>query len=401
MHTKKSVSFAEFVILMAALMALNAFAIDAILPAIALIATEFGSQNANNAQFIISFIFIGLSLGQLLYGPIADSKGRKSTLLVSLGIFIFGSIISTYASDFNLMLLGRFLQGLGAAGPRIITLAIVRDLYQGRTMAKVMSFVMGIFIFVPAIAPMLGEFILQISNWRGIFMALIIFAVILIFWVSLRQRETLKPENVMKLNFTSVKKAVVETLKHPISLGYTISMGLIYSGFLSYLTTSQQILQIQYELGSNFPFYFGGLALGLGIASIMNAKLVMIFGMKVISRRATMLLILTGLLFLPITIYFDGQPPLFLYVGYLVLVLFGYGLAFNNLSAIAISPLGHIAGTASAVIGSFSTLISIPISVLIGQFYNNTIYPLVIGFLVVSILAFSIMNYLNRYATGD
>lgn len=401
MHTKKSVSFAEFVILMAALMALNAFAIDAILPAIALIATEFGSQNANNAQFIISFIFIGLTLGQLLYGPIADSKGRKSTLLVSLGIFIFGSIISTYASDFNLMLLGRFLQGLGAAGPRIITLAIVRDLYQGRTMAKVMSFVMGIFIFVPAIAPMLGEFILQISNWRGIFMALIIFAVILIFWVSLRQRETLKPENVMKLNFTSVKKAVVETLKHPISLGYTISMGLIYSGFLSYLTTSQQILQIQYELGSNFPFYFGGLALGLGIASIMNAKLVMIFGMKVISRRATMLLILTGLLFLPITIYFDGQPPLFLYVGYLVLVLFGYGLAFNNLSAIAISPLGHIAGTASAVIGSFSTLISIPISVLIGQFYNNTIYPLVIGFLVVSILAFSIMNYLNRYATGD
>lgn len=401
MHTKKSVSFAEFVILMAALMALNAFAIDAILPAIALIATEFGSQNANNAQFIISFIFIGLTLGQLLYGPIADSKGRKSTLLVSLGIFIFGSIISTYASDFNLMLLGRFLQGLGAAGPRIITLAIVRDLYQGRTMAKVMSFVMGIFIFVPAIAPMLGEFILQISNWRGIFMALIIFAVILIFWVSLRQRETLKPENVMKLNFTSVKKAVVETLKHPISLGYTISMGLIYSGFLSYLTTSQQILQIQYELGSSFPFYFGGLALGLGIASIMNAKLVMIFGMKVISRRATMLLILTGLLFLPITIYFDGQPPLFLYVGYLVLVLFGYGLAFNNLSAIAISPLGHIAGTASAVIGSFSTLISIPISVLIGQFYNNTIYPLVIGFLVVSILAFSIMNYLNRYATGD
>lgn len=401
MHTKKSVSFAEFVILMAALMALNAFAIDAILPAIALIATEFGSQNANNAQFIISFIFIGLTLGQLLYGPIADSKGRKSTLLVSLGIFIFGSIISTYASDFNLMLLGRFLQGLGAAGPRIITLAIVRDLYQGRTMAKVMSFVMGIFIFVPAIAPMLGEFILQISNWRGIFMALIIFAVILIFWVSLRQRETLKPENVMKLNFTSVKKAVVETLKHPISLGYTISMGLIYSGFLSYLTTSQQILQIQYELGSNFPFYFGGLALGLGIASIMNAKLVMIFGMKVISRRATMLLILTGLLFLPITIYFDGQPPLFLYVGYLVLVLFGYGLAFNNLSAIAISPLGHIAGTASAVIGSFSTLISIPISVLIGQFYNNTIYPLVIGFLVVSILAFSIMNYLNRYATDD
>lgn len=401
MHTKKSVSFAEFVILMAALMALNAFAIDAILPAIALIATEFGSQNANNAQFIISFIFIGLTLGQLLYGPIADSKGRKSTLLVSLGIFIFGSIISTYASDFNLMLLGRFLQGLGAAGPRIITLAIVRDLYQGRTMAKVMSFVMGIFIFVPAIAPMLGEFILQISNWRGIFMALIIFAVILIFWVSLRQRETLKPENVMKLNFTSVKKAVVETLKHPISLGYTISMGLIYSGFLSYLTTSQQILQIQYELGSNFPFYFGGLALGLGIASIMNAKLVMIFGMKVISRRATMLLILTGLLFLPITIYFDGQPPLFLYVGYLVMVLFGYGLAFNNLSAIAISPLGHIAGTASAVIGSFSTLISIPISVLIGQFYNNTIYPLVIGFLVVSILAFSIMNYLNRYATGD
>lgn len=401
MYTKKSVSFAEFVILMAALMALNAFAIDAILPAIALIATEFGSQNANNAQFIISFIFIGLTLGQLLYGPIADSKGRKSTLLVSLGIFIFGSIISTYASDFNLMLLGRFLQGLGAAGPRIITLTIVRDLYQGRTMAKVMSFVMGIFIFVPAIAPMLGEFILQISNWRGIFMALIIFAVILIFWVSLRQRETLKPENVMKLNFTSVKKAVVETLKHPISLGYTISMGLIYSGFLSYLTTSQQILQIQYELGSNFPFYFGGLALGLGIASIMNAKLVMIFGMKVISRRATMLLILTGLLFLPITIYFDGQPPLFLYVGYLVLVLFGYGLAFNNLSAIAISPLGHIAGTASAVIGSFSTLISIPISVLIGQFYNNTIYPLVIGFLVVSILAFSIMNYLNRYATGD
>lgn len=396
MHNNKKLAFGEFVALMAGLMALNALAIDAILPALYQIAFELGSETKNSAQFLISVVFVGLMFGQIIYGPIADAKGRKPTMLASLSIFIFATLISIFATNFYTMLFGRFLQGFGAAGPRIIVLAIVRDLYKGRLMARVMSFTMSIFIFVPVIAPILGEFILYFSHWRGIFLFFIAFALTLALWFSLRQVETLNKEKTRSLSFKFVMSAIFETIKNPISFSYILAMGLIFSGFLTFLTTAQQILQIDYQLGSAFPFYFGALALGVGLASLLNARLVMRFGMRLLSQNAIAFMAIISFAFLPISIYYHGEPPLTYYLAYLALVLFCFGLTFGNLSTLAIEPLGHIAGTASSIIGSLSTLISIPIGVFIGQLYKGNIYPLVIGFALLASLAFIVVVRTNK-----
>lgn len=386
----RSISFKEFIVLMAALMSLTALSIDVMLPALNQIATDLGSTNPNDGQYIISILFIGLVLGQILYGPISDAKGRKNTLYLAISIFIFGCLVSIFATNFSTMLFGRFLQGLGSAGPRIIVLAIIRDSHKGKEMAKMMSFIMSVFILVPALAPALGELILKFTSWDGIFLALIILSFTSLAWFALRQEETLKHKQ--PLNFLAVKNATIETLKNPISLKHTIVMGLMFGSFLGYLSTSQQILQIQYKLGEKFPLYFAILAFSSGLASLLNSRLVMRFGMKKLSQASIFLLALVSLLFLPITLYFQGEPPILIYMVYCMVCFFCTGIAFGNLTSIAMEPLGHIAGTAAAVIGSLSTFISIPIGIAIGQFYANTIYPIVFGFFILASISFFIMR---------
>lgn len=391
-----SIPFKEFVTLMAALISLTALAVDVMLPALHQIATELGSTNPNDGQFIISVLFIGLTIGQILYGPISDARGRKFTLFLAMSIFIVGCIVSIVATNFETMLFGRFLQGLGSAGPRIVVLAIIRDSHEGREMARVMSFIMSVFILVPAVAPALGELILQIANWNAIFLALILISSTTLTWFALRQKETLEPKNRRNLSFEAVKQATIETVKTPVSLGYTIVMGIIFGSFLGFLSTAQQILQIQYKLGEKFALYFAILALAFGGASLLNTKLVMKFGMRLLSRKATLALGVIALLFLPITWYFQGEPSIMSYMAYCMVSFFCVGIIFGNLTSIAMEPLGHIAGTATAVIGSLSTFISIPIGIIIGQFYTNTIYPIVISFGIVAFLALFIMKYTDK-----
>lgn len=396
-----SIPFKEFVALMAALIALTALSVDMMLPALHQIATELGSDNPNSAQFIISFIFIGMTIGQLFYGPLSDAKGRRVAIFVSIGIFVFGSLVSLFALNFTMMLFGRFLQGLGSAGPRIVVLAIVRDSYKGRDMAQVMSFVMSVFILVPALAPALGELILQFSNWDGIFTALICFSAISLTWFFFRQKETLNPNNRSSFCLSSIKSAILETVKTPLALGYTIVMGVIFGEFLGFLSTSQQILQVQYALGEKFSLYFAILSLSFGAASITNSKLVKKFGMKNMSRKAIAFLSLWSFLFFIPTLYFDGHPPLFSYMAYCMISFFCVGIAFGNLTSIAMEPLGHIAGVAASVIGSLSTFISIPIGIIIGQFYNGTIYPIILGFIITGTISFFIMRYTDKVTMAN
>jgi DHA1 family bicyclomycin/chloramphenicol resistance-like MFS transporter len=389
--TKPPLPFAEFVALMACMTAMVALSIDAMLPALATIAQDLGAQRANDSQLIVSLIFLGLSIGQIFYGPLSDSTGRKPAIYLGISIYLIGSLLAFLAWNFQVMLIGRFLQGVGAAGPRSVAMALVRDQYSGRAMARVMSFVMTVFILVPIVAPMLGQGILLVAHWRAIFGLYLVLALLIGGWFTLRQPETLTSERRTPFQIGRILGAFREVFVNRIALGYTVMAGLISGGFVGYLNSAPQIFQQQYGLGAQFPFYFATLALALGGASYVNAQLVMRFGMRTLSRWSLITLGGLSLLFLLPDWYFAGQPPLWSLMAYLLLGFFAVGILFGNLNARAMEPLGHIAGVGAAVVGSFSTFLSTFIGGAIGQSYNGTVLPLVGGFALLSLLSLLVM----------
>lgn len=389
--TKAPLPFAEFVALMACMTAMVALSIDAMLPALATIAQDLGAQRANDSQLIVSLIFLGLSIGQIFYGPLSDSTGRKPAIYLGISIYLIGSLLAFLAWNFQVMLIGRFLQGVGAAGPRSVAMALVRDQYAGRAMARVMSFVMTVFILVPIVAPMLGQGILLVAHWRAIFGLYLVLALLIGGWFTLRQPETLTSERRTPFQIGRILGAFREVFVNRIALGYTVMAGLVSGGFVGYLNSAPQIFQQQYGLGAQFPFYFATLALALGGASYVNAQLVMRFGMRTLSRWSLITLGGLSLLFLLPDWYFAGQPPLWSLMAYLLLGFFAVGILFGNLNARAMEPLGHIAGVGAAVVGSFSTFLSTFIGGAIGQSYNGTVLPLVGGFALLSLLSLVVM----------
>ncbi len=365
---------------MALLTSLTALAIDAMLPALSDIGADLGVAGDNGPQLVVSALFVGFATGQLFYGPVSDSFGRKKPIYVGLTIFLVGSVLAMVAWSFPVMLAGRVLQGFGAAAPRIVVMALIRDQYDGRGMARIMSFIMAVFIFVPMLAPALGQAVLFVASWRAIFGLLLALASISLAWFAVRQRETLAPQNRRPFAVRPILGAVIEVFRNRAALGYTIAAGLAFGGFLGYLNSAQQILQLQYQLGTLFSLYFAGLALPLGVASVANAHLVMRMGMRPISWR--------GLLGVTVfsTTYFlyawnaGGSPPLWTLMTWGPLTFFCLGLVFGNLNAMAIQSLGHIAGVAAGVIGSLSTFISLLLGMIIGQAYDGSVLPLVGGF---------------------
>lgn len=391
LRSQPPLPFGEFVALMALMTALVALSIDAMLPALSTIAGDLGATRANDSQLVISLIFLGLSVGQIVYGPLSDSIGRKRPIYLGIGIYFCGTLLCLLATDFRVLLIGRFLQGVGAAGPRSVAVALVRDQYAGRQMARVMSFVMTVFILVPVIAPLLGQGILLVAHWRAIFGLYLVLALLVWAWFALRQPETLAVERRIPFQMTRILGAFREVFTNRIAFGYTIMAGLISGAFVGYLNSSQQIFQEQYALGAQFPLYFAALALALGSASYANAQLVVRFGMRLLSRWALVALIVLSLLFLGYAFVMNGQPPLVLLMGYLLIGFFAVGILFGNLNALAMEPLGHIAGVGAAVVGSLSTFISTFLGSAIGQSYNGTVLPLVGGFALLGLATFGVM----------
>ena len=388
--------FGEFIALIAMLSSLTALSIDAMLPALVTIGRELGVQHDNEAQLIISTLFLGLASGQVLFGPLSDATGRKPLMYVGLGIFMLGSLVSMLAQDFSHMLVGRFLQGLGASAPRVLSIALVRDCYAGRSMAQVMSFTMSIFILVPMLAPFLGQVILLVAGWRSIFTVFLLLALIVAVWFLLRMPETLPPDKRRAFTFRAFWRALREVVTNRVSMTYTVITGMVFGTFLGYLSSAQQILQIQYGLGERFPLYFALLALAVGASSFLNSRLVMRHGMYWLSKRA--ILLFTGLagLFLLVAVGTAGHPPLAGLIAYLILAFLALGMLFGNLNALAMEPLGHIAGIGASVVGSLSTLTAIPLGTLIGQSYDGTILPLITGFFVLGLLASGLMLLGNK-----
>ncbi len=388
--------FGEFVALMAMMMSLVALSIDAILPALPDIGRDLGVVRANDTQLVISLLFLGFAAGQLIYGPLSDAVGRKPTVYLGFGIIAVGSILSLTGTSFPMMLAGRFLQGVGVAGPRTVTLALVRDRYEGRTMARVMSFVMGIFILAPVVAPALGQGVLLFAGWRAIFGFYLGLVVVVSIWFGIRQPETLAPDRRIPFTAARIAAAAREVLFNRVAFGYTIASGFVFGSFVGYLNSSQQIFQQLYGLGRLFPLYFGIGALSVGCASFVNAGLVMKHGMQLLAVRALQSVSGLSVAFFALAYALGGQPPLWLFMIYLLLVFFSVGILFGNLNALAMQPVGHVAGTGAAIIGSLATFISIVLGTAVGQAYNGTILPLVGGFAGFSIASLLVVHWTER-----
>ncbi len=374
--------FAEFVALTAAMLSLVALSIDAMLPALPDIGRDLATSNPNDVQLVITVMLLGFGIGQLIYGPISDSTGRKPPIYVGIAIYLVGCVVCILSQSLTVMLVGRFLMGFGVAAPRILTAAIVRDHFEGRAMARVMSFVMAVFIVVPAIAPAIGQGILFIADWRWIFGSFLIIAVVVLLWLGTRLTETVTPERRAPLSFRRNARAIAEVFRTRQAFGYTLATGFIFSPFLGYLSSAQQIFADVYDLKAEFPIYFAVLALALGVSSLVNARLVMKLGMRRLSAWSAAIFTVLSLAFCVFLFTVADQPPFWAFMAYFMVTFFCTGILFGNTNALAMEPLGHIAGVGAAVVGAISAMMSVAAGIVIGQAFDGTIVPLVVGFAV-------------------
>lgn len=385
--------FVEFVALISMMMALTALSIDAMLPALPQIASDLHVQNANDRQLVVSMIFLGLAAGQLFFGPLSDSTGRKPALYAGFGLYIAGSLLAMTATLFPVLLAGRLLQGMGVSSPRAVSLALVRDQYAGRNMARVMSFAMTVFIFVPMIAPTMGQAVLLFAGWRAIFGVFVLLTLILLVWLGLRQPETLPRNKRIPLSGRRILTAIGEILRSRMALGFTITAGLISGAFIGYLNSAQQIFQEQYALGELFPLVFALVASSVGLASFLNARLVMRFGMRLLVKRSLLIIVVLAVAALVMIQLTAGKLPLSLFLTYLMLSFFCVGILFGNMNTLAMEPLGHIAGIGAAMVGSLSTFLSVALGTFIGQSYNGAVLPLVLGLGVLAGLSMLVVRW--------
>ncbi len=392
--------YKEFITLMAVIISITALSIDMMLPALPDIGRELGAGHLNDAQLVVSLLILGMGIGQILFGPLSDCFGRKPVVFIGFVIFTIGCLLSIFSKEFGTMLTGRIIQGIGLAGPRTAIIALIRDQYDGRAMARIMSAVMAVFIFVPAIAPALGQAVLLKANWRAIFSVLMIQGLITAIWFMIRQPETLPKENRMPFSVKRIRDGFVEVCSNRLSLGYTLAAGFMSGVLIAYLNCAQQIFQEIYHLGRQFPFYMAFLALSIGLASLVKSRIVMRFGMRSLSYRAVLLFIILMVFYLVITFQMGGHSPLWLLMFFLALSFFCLGILFGNLNAIAMEPLGHIAGMGAAVIGSLTSLIASPLSIIIGRYYNGTTLPLAWGFVILGVFTIIAMHWADKFRPG-
>lgn len=395
MSARAAISEKEFTLLVALLMSVVAISIDALLPSLGLIGAELGVGDINRTQLIISFIFGGMAVGQLVAGPVSDATGRKPVLYAGMALYLAGSLACWLARDFNLLLAGRCLQGLGVACPYVTAMSVVRDKYAGRDMARIMSLVMMIFILVPAVAPSLGLGIVSLAGWRAIFLFYIFYAVTIGGWIAFRLEETLAPEHRVALTVRDFRHGLATVLSNRTTTAYMVAMGLTFGSLIGYLGASRQIFQDQFHVGPAFALYFGGLALLLGVASMLNSRFVGRFGMRAICSGSAAAMVAASALFLGVAALMPVTLPLF--VAYAGLLFFAFGLMFGNLNAIAMEPMGDVAGMASAIIGATSSIISLALGTLIGQLYDGTLRPIALGFFLLGLVSWLLMRGEKRW----
>ncbi len=387
----KQLSLTEFIPLMGLLTALDALCIDAMMPALQEIGRDLHAATPNDAQLIIAMMFVGITFGQMLGGPLSDSVGRRSAVFVGLAIYLVASLMAIFAETFPVMLAARVLQGFGAAIPPIAATALVRDLYKGAEMARVMSFMGSVFIFVPILAPLVGQGILLVAHWRMIFVMFFVLGFPASIWFALRQPETLAPADRQPLTPSRLLTALLEVCRNRIAIGYSVASGVFLGAFFGYLNASQQIFQGTFGVGATFALYYSGCAATIGLAMFSNGWLVERFGMHRLACLGCAGVAAISLLFWPIAYAYGGIPPLWLWMAFLLPAFFGTGLLFGNGNAIIMEPLGHIAGMAASATGGLTMLISLPLGAYVGRAFDGTVLPAVGGFAVLCSIAVAIM----------
>ena len=386
---KNHLPYWEFIILVSIMFGMIAFGTDTMLPAFPHIAKDLELSNVNKAQLIISSFILGTGLGQLISGPISDTFGRKPIITIGLVIFISACVVAYYADSLEMMLVARFIQGLGISAPRTVTLALIRDLYSGRKMAQVMSLAMAIFVLVPALAPSIGQIIFINFGWRSIYMAFIAFALIGLLWLNLRQPETLPFEKRKRLRPKEFVSAFKIVITNQAVIKYTLTLALSFGALFGYLNSAQQIFVDTLGAGLSFPLYFSIISVLAAPASFLNAALVMKYGMRLLATIGFALQIIFAIL--TIIIVNQGFLPkewlLIIFICWSVIAFFLKGLYIGNLNALAMEPMGAIAGMASAIIGASATMLGILIAIPIGLAFNGTATPVLIGYIACSSIA--------------
>ncbi len=393
--------FGEFVALLALMFSTIAFSVDAMLPALPVMAAELSPEAPNLLQLVVTVFVLGMGLGTLIAGPISDALGRKSVVAVGIAIYCGAALVAARAQTLEVLLAARFVQGLGASAPRVVTLAMVRDLYQGRMMARVMSFVMTLFVLVPAVAPAIGAGIIAVSGWRAVFLAFVVFGIVAASWMLLRQPETHPPEKRRPLRADTLRAALREVLGSRLVVTYIAALSLGFGQMFVHLSTTPQIFAELFDRQESFPFWFAGIALAAGTSGLLNATLVMKYGMRRLATTAFAAQTALSLLMLAMVLAGPPAPWDFaLYFVYMCTAFFMVGLTFGNLNALALEPLGHIAGLAASVVGSVSTVLAVVIAIPIAQLYDGSLVPVVTGVMLCAALACALMLTTRRAASA-
>jgi DHA1 family bicyclomycin/chloramphenicol resistance-like MFS transporter len=374
-------------------MSVAALAIDLMLPALSDIREEFGLASDSTAVAgLVTTFMLGLAMAQIAYGVLSDRVGRKPMIFLGLVLYAVGAIGSALAPNLGWLLGARFVWGLGAAGPRVITMSVIRDTYVGDQMARAMSFVFATFILVPVVAPSLGALLTEWISWRGAFGFCVIVAVLVALLV-LRLPETLRPENRMRLTWRDITAAGRKVVTTRVTIGYTFAITAMFGVFFSYLASSELIFDEVFGLDDEFPVIFGAIAVVMGLAMYTNGRIVVRAGLSRLVRIAMIGYVGVTAVLASLAWLTDGQPGFWPYALILSASLVMHALLVPNMNAIAMVPMGEIAGTASAVIGTVSTAIGALIGSVIDRAYDGSVLPLSMAFLATGLVALAISRW--------
>ncbi len=391
---RKGPGFPEFVALIAMMMALNALAIDAMLPALPAIGDALAVANENSRQWVITAYLLGFGTAQLIYGPLADRYGRKPILMVGLSLYVLFSVLAAFAPTFELLIAARVATGLGAASLRVLAVSIVRDRYSGRTMARVMSLSFLVFLGVPIIAPTLGQLVLTVAPWPWIFGVLALAGGAFMLWAALRLPETLHPENRMPIRVGRIASAFREAVTHRQAIGYTLAMTCITGALFGFINSSQQIFFDVFEAPGLFTTVFAMVAGGIAVASLLNARLVERLGSRLISHTALLGFIVMAAIHSAVNL--AGLETIWTFALLQGLTMFCFGLIAGNFGSMAMEPMGHIAGTASSAQGFISTTAGSTLGFLIGQQFDGSATPMALGMAVMGLGALGFVLIAER-----
>jgi len=398
MTVQNRISQGEFIALTAALFAMVAISIDAMLPALPEIALALSPDQPNRAQLVITSFVFGMGLGTLFVGPLSDAYGRKPVIFVGAGLYACTALACYFANSLDTLLFARVLQGMSVAAARVVSMAIMRDLYKGREMAKIMSFVMMVFIMVPAVAPLMGQGIIAVAGWQAIFLVYILIVAVIMLWFGLRQQETLAPENRRPLDLAALWASTRELLTHRIVRVSIAAQTLTMAALFACLSSMQGIFEQRFDRAESFPLWFAFIALGSASGSVINSRVVMRLGMRpVITAAYTSVL---GLTLLLLALIASGlMPEVLAFPAHIIwsIGLFSMmSLTMGNLNALAMEPVGHIAGLAASVMTSVATVASVVLAVPVGLMFDGTALPLMAGVAVFVGGALALMRLVKR-----